>query len=51
MDSYRLFVEPILLGGGKRVFPDDGRARPLELVDVVRAGTGVLVCTYRPVRA
>ena len=23
-------IEPILLGGGKRIFPDDGTARPLR---------------------
>jgi dihydrofolate reductase len=50
VDEYVLFVEPILLGGGKRVFADDGRARPLELVSVEAAKTGVLVCTYRTVR-
>ena len=27
-------IEPILLGGGKRIFPDDGTARPLQLVNV-----------------
>ena len=48
VDEYRLMIEPILLGGGKRLFPDDGRARPLELVSVKTAGTGVHVCTYRP---
>jgi dihydrofolate reductase len=48
VDEYRIMIEPILLGGGKRVFPDGGRARPLELVDVTPAKTGVLVCTYRP---
>lgn len=32
VDKYRLMIEPIVLGGGKRLFPDDGRARPLELV-------------------
>jgi dihydrofolate reductase len=48
VDEYRLMIEPILLGGGKRVFPDDARARPLELVSVTPAGTGVLICTYRP---
>jgi dihydrofolate reductase len=48
VDEYRLMIEPILLGGGKRVFPSDGRARPLELVSSTAAGTGVLICTYRP---
>jgi hypothetical protein len=41
-------IEPVLLGGGKRIFTDDGVGRPLELVDVQVASTGVLVCTYRP---
>src|SRR5246127_1799815 len=31
VDKSRLMLEPILLGGGKRVFPCDGRARALEL--------------------
>jgi dihydrofolate reductase len=48
VDEYRLMIEPILLGGGKRVFPDDGQARKLELVSTTTAGTGVLICTYRP---
>ena len=48
VDEYRLMVEPITLGGGKRVFPDDGRARPLELVSATTSRTGVQICTYRP---
>ncbi len=48
VDEYVLMIEPILLGGGKRVFPEDGRARPLELVSTTTASTGVLICTYRP---
>ncbi|MCW2669759.1 MAG: bifunctional deaminase-reductase domain protein [Frankiales bacterium] len=48
VDEYVLMLEPVLLGGGKRVFPDDGQARPLELVSTVITSTGVLVCTYRP---
>jgi len=48
VDEYQLMVEPILLGGGKSIFPADGRARPLELVSVSQAPTGVLLCTYRP---
>jgi len=50
VDEYVLMIEPILLGGGKRIFPEDGRARPLELVSTTTASTGVLVCTYRPTR-
>ena len=50
VDEYRLMIEPILLGGGKRLFPEDGHARPLELVSTTAAGTGVLICTYRPAR-
>ena len=50
VDEYRLMVEPILLGGGKRIFPEDGEARPLELVSVTQASTGVLICTYRPAK-
>jgi dihydrofolate reductase len=48
VDEYRLMIEPILLGGGKRLFPEDTWARPLELVSSVTAATGVLICTYRP---
>jgi dihydrofolate reductase len=48
VDEYQLMVEPILLGGGKTIFPSDGRARQLELVSVTPAKTGVLICAYRP---
>jgi dihydrofolate reductase len=48
VDEYRLMVEPILLGGGKRLFPDDGRARTLRLVSATTTATGVQLCTYRP---
>jgi dihydrofolate reductase len=48
VDEYRLMLEPVLLGGGKTIFPSDGRARSLELVSMTQAGTGVLICAYRP---
>jgi dihydrofolate reductase len=50
VDEYMLFIEPILVGGGKWVFPEDGQARRLELVSCTPAGTGTLMCTYRPAR-
>jgi dihydrofolate reductase len=48
VDELNLMIEPILLGGGKTIFPADGTARPLQLVKSVTAGTGVQICTYRP---
>jgi dihydrofolate reductase len=48
VDEYRVMVEPVVLGGGKRLFPEDGQARPLELVTSSTSSTGVLICTYRP---
>jgi dihydrofolate reductase len=48
VDVLLLMIEPILLGGGKRIFPTDGMARPMQLVNSVTAGTGVMVCTYQP---
>ena len=48
VDELTLLIEPILLGSGKRLFPEDGTARPMQLVNAVTAGTGVQVCTYRP---
>ena len=47
VDEYRLMLEPILLGGGKRLFPDDGRARRMELVSTSTASKGVVICRYR----
>ena len=47
VDVLTVMIEPILLGGGKRIFPDDGTARPMELVECVTAATGVQVCTYQ----
>ena len=49
VDELRLMIEPVILGGGKSIFPDDGVLRTLELVSTVTSGTGVHVCTYRPV--
>jgi dihydrofolate reductase len=50
VDEYLLMIEPIVLGSGKRLFPADGRARPLELVSSTTSSTGVHICTYRPQR-
>ena len=50
VDELVLFIEPITLGGGKTLFPDDGEARKFELISAKTAKTGVQVCRYRPLR-
>lgn len=48
VDELRLMIEPIVLGGGKRIFADDGQDLPLQLVSVRTSATGVQMCTFRP---
>lgn len=48
VDELNLMIEPVSLGGGKRLFPDDGSARVFELVSTTLASTGVQICKYRP---
>jgi dihydrofolate reductase len=50
VDEYLLMIEPVILGGGKRLFPDDASLRQLELVDSTTSPTGVHICTYRPAK-
>lgn len=50
VDELVLFIEPITLGGGKTLFPDDGEARTYELISAETAATGVQVCRYQPRR-
>ena len=42
---------PVVLGGGKRVFCDDGALRPLRLVDSQVTTTGAILATYAPAEA
>ena len=48
IDEYVLLVHPLILGSGRRLFPDDGVFRALELVDSVATTTGVVIATYVP---
>jgi dihydrofolate reductase len=49
VDELRLMLMPVLLGGGKTIFPDDGTMRTLEMVSTLISPTGVHVCRYQPV--
>ncbi len=47
-DEFRLMIDPVVLGGGKRLFFDDGALRPLRLVDSQVTTTGAILATYAP---
>jgi dihydrofolate reductase len=46
VDEYRLFVHPLVLGSGKRLFREYLRPLRLRLVDCTPTSTGVLFLTY-----
>lgn len=46
VDEYRLMIDPIVLGGGKRLFRDDGVLRSFELSDATVTSTGSTLATY-----
>lgn len=47
IDEYRLMVFPVVLGSGKRLFPDSPDKRTLRLVETTRFPSGVGVQHYR----
>jgi dihydrofolate reductase len=48
VDELRLMVYPIAIGGGLTIWPADRSRLALELVELVRYETGVLLQVYRP---
>ena len=50
VDELSLMIEPILLGGGKGIFPEDGAARTFELLSAATTSTGVQLCRYQRAR-
>ncbi|MFZ0385334.1 MAG: dihydrofolate reductase family protein [Solirubrobacteraceae bacterium] len=48
VDEYRLFVHPLVLGVGKRLFRQTPRPLPMRLVDCTPTTTGVLLLSYQP---
>lgn len=46
VDEFRLMIDPLVVGGGKRLLRDDGVVRPLRLVDSQVTTTGAILATY-----
>ncbi|MGY2746665.1 dihydrofolate reductase [Arthrobacter sp. UYCu723] len=51
VDEFRLMIDPLLLGSGKRLFHTDGQARPLRLIESQQTSTGAILATYVPAHA
>ena len=47
IDEFVLTIHPLVLGSGRRLFPEGGAAAALELLDSVKTTTGVVISTYR----
>ena len=48
VDQYRLWVFPLVVGQGKRLFADGTVPAALKLVDSQVSTTGVVIGTYEP---
>ena len=48
VDELRLMIDPVVLGGGKRIWRDDGILRPLRLVQSETTPSGAIFATYAP---
>jgi dihydrofolate reductase len=46
IDEYVLQIHPLVLGEGRRLFPDSSPLANFSLVDSVSTATGVIIATY-----
>jgi dihydrofolate reductase len=46
VDAFRVMIDPVVVGGGKRLFRDDSALRPLRLVESQVTTTGAILATY-----
>ena len=49
IDEYRVFIEPIVLGTGKRLFEPGAAPSALRLIDTKALSKGAILATYQPV--
>jgi dihydrofolate reductase len=48
VDELNLRIYPVVVGDGRRLFPERGQSHNLELVESLSAPSGVMLQTYRP---
>jgi dihydrofolate reductase len=48
IDEYQLLIHPLVLGSGRRLFPDGSPFAKLRLANSVTTTTGVVIATYQP---
>jgi dihydrofolate reductase len=48
IDEFRLWIHPVVLGSGERLFPEGVDMTDLRLVDTTTLRTGVVILAYRP---
>ena len=46
VDELRLMIDPVVLGGGKRIFPEDGKLRRFRLAEHESTSGGAVLATY-----
>lgn len=50
VDELRVMVDPLVVGGGKRLFAEDGALRPLRLLESQVTTSGAILATYAPAK-
>jgi len=46
VDEFRLMIDPLMVGGGKRLFPEDRALRNMALLDSQVTSSGAILATY-----
>jgi dihydrofolate reductase len=48
VDEFRLMIDPLVVGGGKRLFRDDRALKTMALLDSQVTSSGAILATYAP---
>jgi dihydrofolate reductase len=51
VDEYRMMIDPLVVGGGERLFPEDGALNELKLLDSEATETGAILARYAATKA